>query len=60
MRTDSSMAAATKQFDITVVTHKGLQSEALSDMLAQFLSGEHDTLFEDLSCEEICTTEDEE
>lgn len=42
-----SMAAPAKQFDITVVTHKGLQSEALSDMLAQFLSGEHDTLFED-------------
>lgn len=34
-----------------VVTLKGIQSQALSDLLAQFPSGE----YEDLPCEETCS-----
>lgn len=42
------------EFDITVVISRGLGSQALSDVLAQFSSEECEPLHEDLSWEEIC------
>lgn len=46
------------EFDILVMTPKGLRSQVLSNMLAQFSSGEHEPLYEDLYCEEIYVIED--
>lgn len=42
-------------FDVTVMTSKGLQSQALSNILAQFSYAEYEPLDEDLTCEEVCS-----
>lgn len=43
-----------------VVTLKGMRSQTLSDLLAQFPSDEHGPLYEDLPCEEICSIKTKE
>lgn len=54
------MAFQLNGFDITVATLKGIQSQALSDLVAQFLSSENEPLHEDMPYEEINSVETKE
>lgn len=45
------------KFDITAITLRGLQSQALSDLLAQFLSGSTSFCMKTLPYKEICSAE---
>lgn len=42
-----------REVDITLVNPKRIKSQALTDLLAQFPAGQHETLCEDLPCEEV-------
>lgn len=45
------------EFGITIATPRGLQSQALLDLLAQFLAGGYELLHEELPGEEVCPTD---
>lgn len=45
------------EFDVTVIISKGLRSQALSDLIAQFPSKKCEPLYEELPCEEISSVE---
>lgn len=46
--------------DITVANPKGIKSQALADLLAQFPAGEHEPVCEFLSCEEVSLVKESE
>lgn len=48
------------EFDIAIINPKGIRSQALADLLAQFLAGQHEPRCEDLPCEEVDLVEDVE
>lgn len=48
------------EFNITIINPKGIRSQALADLLAQFSTDEHKPLCEDLPCEEVSLVEEVE
>lgn len=48
------------EFNITIINPKGIRTQALADLLAQFSAGEHKPLCEDLPCEKVSLVEEVE